>query len=66
MEHLQLKDPKQVLSQSGFPEATLPLGLPHLCQGPPSPPPHLSLTAVGRSNHHLHENKQRLSTPHLL
>lgn len=40
MEHLQLKDPKkQVLSQSGFPEATLPLGLPHLGQGPPSPPP---------------------------
>ena len=37
MEHLQLKDPKQVLTQSGFPEASLPLGLPHFGQGTPPP-----------------------------
>lgn len=66
MEHLQLKDPKQVLTQSGFPEATLPLGLPHFGQGTPPPKKNLSLTAVGRNSHHPHENKQRLSSLHLL
>lgn len=60
MEHLQLKDPKQVLTHSGF--------LSHSSLRPPSPrpgtSPNLSLTTVGRNSHHPHKNKQRLFTLH--